>query len=120
MEIKNRFAVEIVNHLLEVSIFLYLLLLLTDKVWKDSVSNYFNLNYVLASIAIIAIVVVFTKQKAQSKSITNRDYAYMIILSLFSSAIILATTYQLGWLSYVISITSGLIILLLIYMVIRV
>lgn len=114
MEIKNKTAVELINHIFQMLLVLYLILLLVEQIWQYSVSMYLNLNYLLIIVIIAGIFSVFTKQKPKKKEpITWKDYIYITLLSIAGFIIIFIKTQELGWLSYIISIIAGILIFLL-------
>ena len=120
MEIKNKTAVDIINMTFQSLLVLYLILLLAEQIWPNSVSWYLNLNFLLICVIIAGILSTFTEQKKQKKEkITKKDYIYISILSIAGFIIIFIKTRELGWLSYIISIIAGILIFLLSYLVLE-
>lgn len=113
IEIKGE-AAEIINHLFQSLLVLYLVLLLIEQIWPGTVSFYFNLNYLLAIVIIAGILDVFSEHKITEKEKPNKfTHIFIYILGVLGFAIIKYKTSQLGWLSWVVSITSGILIILL-------
>ena len=105
---------EIINHLFQGFLIAYLLLLLTEQIWSGSVSFYLNLNYLLIIVIISGILDVFSKQKKPlNEKITKKDYIYISLLGIAGFIIIKFKTMELGWLSWLISIIAGILIILL-------
>jgi len=111
MEIKNKNIARIVNSLFQTFLVTYLLLLLIEQIWSNSISLYLNLNYFLIIVIIFGILSVFTKQEqAKKEPISSLDYVYIAFLSIAGVIIIFIKTKELGYLSYLISIIAGTLI----------
>ena len=95
----------------------FLLLSLIDTVFHESVSRYLNLNYWLISVIITGIITVLTRSDNESREEETRsirkDIIPIICFGLIGAAIIWHQTRDLGWVSYVISAASGVMIVLL-------
>lgn len=112
-EIRGKPA-EIINYLFQSLLVGYLILLLIEQIWAGSVSFYLNLNYLLIAVIFIGILDVFSEHKKQEyKKPTTKDYVYISLLGIAGFAIIKLKTSQLGWLSWLISIIAGILIILL-------
>ena len=99
----------------------YLLLLLIEEIWPKSVTPYLNMNILLILVIITGAVAVLT-QKEEQKVIsepTRKDYLLIGILGLAGAGIIFYKTKEIGWLSYIISAVSGILIILLSCLVIN-
>jgi hypothetical protein len=113
IEIKGHVA-EIVNYLFQSLLIGYLFLLLIEQIWSRSVSVYLNLNYILMIVIICGILDVFSEHKKQKYEKPSwKDYTYIVLLGLGGFIIIKLKTAQLGWLSGLISIIAGILIILL-------
>ena len=113
IEIKGHVA-EIVNYLFQSLLIGYLFLLLIEQIWSRSVSVYLNLNYILMIVIICVILDVFSEHKKQKYEKPSwKDYTYIVLLGLGGFIIIKLKTAQLGWLSGLISIIAGILIILL-------
>lgn len=112
-EIKGSLA-ELVNHTFQTFLVVYLILLLVEQIWVGSVSFYLNLNYLLILIILFGILDVFSEHKpVKNEKATKKDYAFIALLGVAGFFIIKIKTIQLGWLSWVISIIAGTLIILL-------
>ena len=104
----------LVNHLFQILLVTYLILLLVEQIWTGIVSVYLNLNYLLVIVIIAGILDVFSEHSPKKKEVVKkRDYFFIIILGIAGFAIIKYKTSSLGWLSWIISIIAGILIILL-------
>ena len=120
---KNRLQqlISINKALFEQLLVSYLLLLLIEEIWPKSVTPYLNMNILLILVIITGAVAVLT-QKEEQKIIskpTRKDYLLIGILGIAGAGIIFYKTKEIGWLSYVISAVSGILIILLSCLVIN-
>jgi len=105
---------DLVNHIFETLLVTYLVLLLVEQIWTGTVSNYLNLNYLLIIVILAGILSVFSEHSfIQNKKPTWKDYLFIAVLGIAGFLIILFKTQQLGWLSWLISIIAGILIILL-------
>lgn len=103
-----------INHLFQVLLVTYLVLLLVEELWSGTVSNYLNLNYMLVIVIVLGILDVFSEQqRVENKETTKKDYVFILLLAIAGFVIIKFKTVQLGWLSWLISIIAGILIFLL-------
>lgn len=110
---RGRTAITI-NHLFQVLLVTYLVLLLAEELWAGTVSNYLNLNYMLIIVIVLGILDVFSEQQhRERKDVTKKDYIFVLVLAIAGFLIIKVKTSSLGWLSWVISIIAGILIFLL-------
>src|SRR3990167_6535726 len=94
----------LVNHIFQNLLVVYLILLLTEQIFSGFVSIYLNLNYLLILVIIAGILDVFSEQpKLKKEKATKKDYALIIFLGVLGFAIIKYKTYALGWISWLIS-----------------
>jgi cytochrome c biogenesis factor len=111
---------ELVNHLFQTLLVTYLVLLLIEQLWKGLVSVYFNLNYLLIIVILLGVVDVFSevpeKPKRRAKKI---DYLFVVVLGILGFVIIKIKTADLKWLSWVISLIAGVLIILLSFLVLE-
>ena len=120
---KNRLQqlISINKALFEQLLVSYLLLLLIEEIWPKSVTPYLNMNILLILVIITGAIAVLT-QKEEEKIIskpTRKDYLLIGILGLAGAGIIFYKTKEIGWLSYIISAVSGILIILLSCLVIN-
>ncbi len=112
-----RGAIAFVRYLFLPALVTFLLLLLIDIVFPDSVSRYLNLNHWLIGIIVLGVITVLTQSdnetgKAQTHSIRN-DVIPIICFGLVGATIVWYQTRDIGWLSYLVSPVSGILIVLL-------
>ena len=114
MEFFKSKSAEIINTLFQSFLVAYLVLLLIEQIWSGSVSFYLNLNYLLVVVIITGILDVFsTHPEQKSEKVSKKDYIFVYILGILGFIIIKFKTGDLGWLSWVISIIAGVLIILL-------
>ncbi len=113
IEIKGKSA-DVINYLFQSLLVTYLVLLLVEQVWTGFVSTYLNLNYLLMGVIITGILDVFSEHNPVKKeNPTKKDYIFIFLLGIAGFAIIKFKTIELGWLSWVISVIAGMLIILL-------
>ena len=104
----------LVNHIFQTLLVTYLVLLLIEQIWAGSVSFYLNLNYLLIIVIIAGVLDVFSEHPHKDKEkTTKKDYVFIGLLGIAGFIIIKYKTAQLGWLSWLISIIAGILIILL-------
>lgn len=104
----------IINYLFQTMLVIYLFLILIEQIWAGSVSVHMNLNYLLVIVIIIGILDVFSEHEIlKRKRVGWWDYAFIFILGILGFVIIKFRTAQLEWLSWLISIIAGILIILL-------
>jgi magnesium-transporting ATPase (P-type) len=95
----------------------YLLLLLIDAIFPDSISRYVNLDYLLIPAiftGIIAVLTGFKKERSpEERRMVKGDIIPVICFGIIGAVIVWYQTRDAGWLTYVISPVSGMIIVLL-------
>lgn len=120
---KNLFrghSAEIINHLFQTLLVVYLVLLLIEQIWQGFVSQYMNLNYLLVIVIVSGILDVFSEHKTREKEkATKKDYVFIFLLGIAGFFIIKLKTSQLGWLSWLISIIACILIILLSILVLQ-
>jgi len=104
---------EIVNHLFQTLLVTYLLLLLIEQIWSGFVSTYLNLNYLLVLTILVGILDVFSEHKKKEEKATKKDKILIYVLGILGFVIIKYKTTELGYLSWIISIIAGILIILL-------
>ncbi len=104
----------LVNHIFQILLVTYLILLLAEQIWAGLVSVYLNLNWLLVMVIIAGVLDVFSEQLPKKKEeVKKADYLFIISLGILGFAIIKYKTSELGWLSWMISIIAGILIILL-------
>jgi len=113
---KSHYA-DLINHVFQTLLITYLILLLIEQVYPNFVSQYLNLNYLLIIVIIIGILDVFSEhpEKKEKPKVKWFDYVFITALGILGFAIIRFKTATAldSWLSWVISIIAGILIILL-------
>ena len=94
----------------------YLLLLLIETIWDNSVAKYIDLNYLMAVVLFIGIISLFGNRdvnKIISPVTTKKDYIISVGIGILGMVIIWYKINNIGFISYPISIISGILIVLL-------
>jgi len=94
----------------------YLILLLIETIFSGSVSRYLNLNYWLIAVIVTGVITVLSRQeseKCEEKSLDTANIISMVCIGLIGAALIWYKTREIGWLSYLISLAGGILIVLL-------
>ena len=111
---------ELVQHLFQTLLVTYLLLLLIEQIYIGFVSTYLNLNYLLIITRVAGILDVFTERKKTKKEKPKRsDYFLIYTLGILGTIIIKFKTTELGYLSWIISIIAGILIILLSHLILE-
>jgi hypothetical protein len=119
MKIKGYSAL-IINHFFQTILITYLALLLIEQIWPSLVSTYLNLNYLLIIVIIAGILDVFSEhERKQDEKIKKTDYIFIFALGILGFIIIKYKTAKLEWLSWIISIIAGILIVLLSFLVLE-
>jgi len=118
MKIKGNKA-EIINHLFQTILITYLLLLLIEQIWQGFVSTYLNLNYLLILTIILGILDVFSEHKKVEQKTKKRDILLIYALGILGFIIIKFKTADLNYLSWIISIIAGILIILLSHLILE-
>ena len=95
----------------------YLLLLLIDVIFPNSISRYINLDYWLIPVIFTGIVAVLTGFKndrsTEQSSPIKSNIVTIICCGIVGAVIVWYQSRDVGWLTYVISPVSGIVIVLL-------
>ena len=119
---ENRFFRAIVASIQQLFIILlvtYLVLLLIETIFPESVSRYLNLNYWLIAVIATGVVTVLSRQESgtlkekDEKTINTGSIITFVCIGLIGAALIWYKTREIGWLSYLISLVGGTLIVLL-------
>jgi hypothetical protein len=112
-----RWAVELTHGLFPMLLVVYLVLLLVEAVFAGSISPYLSLNYLLIAVIVVGIITILTssREAAETKEgrLTKKGIFVIISAGVLGAVIIWYKTKEIGWLSYVISVVSGALIVLL-------
>ena len=98
----------------------YLILLLGEILWEGCITSYFNMDNLLVIVIISGAIAVLTVKETNETGITNQkesiaisDYIFIICAGILGAVIIYNKISDMGLMSYVISVVSGLLIILL-------
>lgn len=103
----------LVNHVFQILLLTYLILLLIEQIWAGIISTYLNLNYLLVFVILIGVLDVFSEHSAIISKTTKKDYVFIFILGILGFLTIKYKTSDLGTLSWIISVIAGTLIILL-------
>ncbi len=103
----------LVSHIFQTLLITYLLLLLLEQIWTGFVSTYLNLNYLLILVILSGILDVFAEHEIKQEKPKKSDYYLVYVLGILGTIIIKYKTAELGYLSWIISIIAGILIILL-------
>jgi len=107
---------EIIKEIFKVSLISYLLFYLVENFMTGYITDYFNLNILLIITIISGILTVAGEKEVGEKEerrIKVKDYIFIIILGLVAAGLIFYNIKEIGKLAYLISIVSGIIIVLI-------
>jgi len=107
------FILELAKAIFPIALITYLVYFLFDDLLPGLISNYINLNLILAICVIAGVLSVFVKEKVEKQAITKKDYTFIIVLAILGGVLIWWKTKELGWLSWIISIISGVLIVII-------
>ncbi len=110
---------EVISHLFQTLLITYLILLLLEQIYIGFVSTYLNLNYLLILTIAAGILDVFTKKKKTKQTKSKSDYYLIYALGILGTIIIKFKTVELGYLSWIISIIAGILIILLSHLILE-
>jgi len=110
---------EVISHLFQTLLVTYLILLLLEQIWPGFVSIYLNLNYLLGLTVVAGILDVFTKKKKVKEKVKKSDYYLIYALGILGAIIIKYKTVDLNYLSWIISIIAGILIILLSHLILE-
>ena len=110
----------LVNHLFQTLLVTYLVLLLIEQIWTGAVSVYLSLNYLLIVVIVVGVLDVFSEHPFKTKEKVGKwDYVFVFVLGILGFVIIKYKTVELGWLSWIISVIAGVLIVLLSFLVLE-
>ena len=118
MKIKGHKA-ELINYLFQTLLITYLILLLLEQIYTGFVSTYLNLNYLLILVIASGILDIFTEKKEIKQKVKRKDYLLIYILGILGFLIIKFKTADLNYLSWIISIIAGILIILLSHLILE-
>ena len=105
----------VINWLFQITLIIYLTLLIINEFVKLK----YGLNTTLIIVLVFATLTIIypTKEKKEKEKFGLKEKILIIILSIVGSILVYLKTKDLGWLSYLISIITGLLIYLVGYLI---
>ena len=110
---------ELINHLFQTLLITYLILLLLEQIYTGFVSTYLNLNYLLILVIASGILDIFTEKKEIKQKTKRKDILLIYVLGILGFLIIKFKTADLNYLSWIISIIAGILIILLSHLILE-
>lgn len=108
---------EIISEIFKVSLISYLIFYLVESFKAGFIADYFDLNILLIITILSGVFTVLFKKEEEAKKevqkIKKRDYVFIVTLGVVATGLIYYKIKEIGWLSYVISPISGIIIILI-------
>ena len=98
---------------------LYLIIILIEDYITNLFNNFFDTNWLLGALIISGIIFIIDKKNSDELDADNSNnwftYIKIIILGLVGSCLVYIKVMDLGWISWLISVLSGVIIILASY-----
>lgn len=121
----KKYLVLINQEIFQVSLLIYLVIILVENFQKGVVSDFFNFNWILWIVIISGILMVPCSEREDEQIATNQAIGWrgrilliiLIILAIISAMLIFVKIKDLGWLALAVSILGGLIIFLISYLI---
>lgn len=119
--IKNT-TIELISEIFKISLVSYLVFYLIEDFFPKFVSDFFNMNIVLGLVVASGVLtIIFNKRINQTeevfKSLATKnkltDYLTIIVLSFLAAGLIYYKTKEMGKMGLIVSMISGIIILLM-------
>jgi hypothetical protein len=108
---------DLVKTIFPILLVTYLLLILLEALFEGSVSSYLNLNYLLIAVIVFGIGALLAApgkaERVKGEPLTAKSIIIIICAGLGGAIIIWYKTREMGWLSYVISVVGGGLIVIL-------
>jgi hypothetical protein len=106
----------------QVSLLVYLIILLVENFQKGIISDFLNLNWILGIVIISGIIMILFNKEGDGKlnddkPVGKKGLILLIILALISASLIFVKIKDLGWLAWIVSILGGLIIFFISYFI---
>ena len=110
----------IFSYVFQTLLFIFLLTLLAQQFYPDYINSLININWFMFAVIIVgAISILFPPKQIERNihALTWKDLIFIIILGILGGIIIFLKIKTLGWISYVIPILGGAIIILLSWLI---
>lgn len=115
-------STSIVSDIFQVSLISYLVLLLIEEFASGFATNFLNINWLLGIIVVSGVLTIIFYQEdkqQETRQVKWWDYLLIVLLGISAGIIIFWQMQDLEWIAIVISIFSGLIIILISYFLIN-
>jgi hypothetical protein len=114
----------LLEEIFKVSVVYYFVFYLLEQIFPGIISNFLNLNYILALVILTGFILVLGRGEEQEKSffsekLTLKDWFFLISLSLLGSLIIFFKIREIGFYAYLISLISFFILILVPYFILQ-
>ena len=92
----------------------YLVILLVNE-YNDKLLDFLNMNYILIVTIVLGVITVLTykPKQAEKKKLTSLDNYFIYFLGIIGAVLVYFKINDLGWISYLISTLSGILIIVL-------
>ncbi len=111
---KSKLTKEIAASVFATFLLIYLAALLTETLWQNSVSTYFNLNYLLIIVIALGIFsVLFPKEEKEEKKLGAKSMILFSAIAGFAGFAIIFYKLNAYGFGLIISIIAGILIFLL-------
>ncbi|MFA5173555.1 MAG: hypothetical protein WC438_00050 [Candidatus Pacearchaeota archaeon] len=113
----------IFSYVFQTLLILFLVTLLTREFYPDFIDSLININWFMLAVIIIgAISILFPPKQREfsfdlQRNPTKKDLYLIIFLGILGAVIIFLKLKTLGWISYLISMLGGIIIILLSWLI---
>lgn len=121
---KNKLIFEhgkyIINYVFQALLIIFLFTLLVQQFYSDFIKSLFNINWFMIIVIVFGAISILFPPETETNSkkpINWKDIIFILILGILGGIIIFLKLKNIGWISYVISILGGLIIILLSWLV---
>ena len=106
----------IITNIFQISLILYLLLLLIETYISGFTTNLFDLQWFLVIIGISGLLLLIINQNQknnQKSSIAWWEYLFIFFISIFSGILVFIAIKDIRWVAYIISICCTLLVLII-------
>ena len=103
---------KIISSVFQYLLIIYLIILLIDQYFPI---KFLNLNYLLVTVIVLGVITIsfFKPEKEKKHKITRKDKYLIYFLGILGAILIYLKTKEIGWISYLISIIGGALIIII-------